>query len=142
MYTEKFGHLREGAAPGAMSVSGTGLATPVLSVFSQCVPSRLLFTVLTAPTGGTPPVLQFIFRPTPGSATNQVTIGTLTIPDATAIGKTLYKDVTDVSNTLTVGGQIVCSCSTADTVGTGYWGIEVTDSPQNAKAVSTMILSV
>lgn len=141
MYTEKYGHLREGAAPGASSVSGTGLMTPIFNVFSQCVPSRILFTLLTAATGGTAPILQFLFRPIPGSSSGQVTLGALTIPDGTAIGKTVYKDVTDVGNILTVGGQVVCSCSTADTVGTGYWGIEVTDSPQNAKAVSNMIAS-
>jgi hypothetical protein len=140
MYTEKFGHLREAAAPGAMSVSGTGLATPVYNIVSQCVPNRLVFTVLTAPTGGTAPVLQFLYRPTPASASGQVTLGTLTIPDATAIGKVVYKDITDAT-IMVPGGQICCSCSTADTAGTGYWGIEVTDSPANAKAIATMIAS-
>jgi hypothetical protein len=141
MYTEKFGHLREAAAPGAMSVSGTGLATPVLNVMSQCAVNRLVFTVLTSPTGGTAPILQFYFRPTPASTSGQVTLGTMTIPDATAIGKVVYKDVSPDANILTVGGQVCCCCSTADTVGTGYWGIEATDSPANAKAVSIMIAS-
>jgi len=40
--------------------------------------------------------LTFKARPTPGSATGEITIGTLTIPTSAAIGKTVYKKNLDV----------------------------------------------
>lgn len=141
MYTEKYGHLIPGAAPGLVSVSGTGVGTPTLICMSQCVPSRICFTMATAATGGTAAVVSFYVRPTYASDTNRVLIGTLKIPDATAIGQCVYKDVTDVGLVFLPGQQIIVSCTTANTVGSGYWGLEYTDSPANAKALTTMVAS-
>ena len=141
MYTEKSGHLIPAAAPGLVSVSGTGLGTPTYIVISQCVANRLVCVMGTATSGGIAAAVQFIFRPTPGSSTSQVVLGTVNIPDATAIGKAVYKDITDVGNTLTPGGQLVFNCSVLDTAGSVYCGVEVADSPANALAVTNMIKS-
>jgi hypothetical protein len=141
MYTEKSGHLIPSAAPGAVSVSGTGLGTYTQVCISQCTPNRLVCVVNAAVTGGTAAVVQFIFRPTPGSSTAQTVLGTITIPDGTGIGKAVYKDISDVSNTLTPGGQLVFNCSTADSAGSVWCGVEVCDSPANALAVTNMIKS-
>lgn len=141
MYTEKSGHLIPAAAPGLVSVSSTGLATPSYIVISSCVANRLVFVAGTATSGGLVAQLQFIYRPTPGSSTAQVVLGTLKIPDATAIGGVVYKDITDVGNIMNPGGQLVFNCSVLDTAGSGYAGVEVCDNPANAKAISTMVAS-
>lgn len=65
--------------------------------------------------GGTSaaPTVVFKKHPTPLSATGQSTLATLTIPDATAIGKVVYKQITPAS--MSVGDSIEISW----TVGTG-----------------------
>lgn len=59
--------------------------------------------------------ISFKRRPTPGSATGEVEIGVLNVPDALAIGKVLYKDIKpveigcgesiEISHVQNLGGQ-------------------------------------
>lgn len=49
--------------------------------------------------------LTFKYRPTPGSASGEETIGTLVLPTSAVIGKQLYKDVTPYK--ASPGGEIV-----------------------------------
>lgn len=64
----------------------------------QCKVVQVAFTLTSELAGGTSVAPQVLFkkRPTPLSATSESTVGTLTIPDATAVGKTVYKNVTPV----------------------------------------------
>ncbi len=93
--------------------------------------------------GGTSaaPTVVFTKRPTPLSATAEAVIGTLTIPDATAIGKTVYKPVTPVS--LAVGDSVEIShtVGTGTPTGIGFWGIELNDEPEDPANNSDMVLS-
>lgn len=59
----------------------------------------------------TAPTIVFKKRPTPGSSSGQSTVATLIIPDATAIGKVLYKLVTPVP--MAVGDSIEISWTQA-----------------------------
>lgn len=59
-------------------------------------------------------------RPTPNASGSQSTIGTLTIPDTTAVGKVLYKDVTPVY--LAVGESVCFDVTTAGTDGSSAAG--------------------
>lgn len=140
MYTEKWGHIVPMAAPGTVALTSTGLATPAYAVINQCAPTRIQAVVTTAVSGGTGSV-QFIYRPTPGSATNQVVLGTLNLTGG-AIGSCWYKDITDVGNLCAPGGQIVFNVSAAATsAGAVVCGLDVTDSPVNFKALTQCIAS-
>ncbi len=60
----------------------------------QVVITRIMAIVTTTMVADvTAPVLTFYARPTFGTTTGQVTIGTLTVPDLTAAGKILYKNI-------------------------------------------------
>jgi hypothetical protein len=80
-----------------------------------CVVYQLQFTMTGEVAGGTSaaPTVLFKKRPTPLSATDESTMGVLTIPDATAVGKTVYKKITPVA--FKTGDSIEIS----HTVGTG-----------------------
>jgi len=58
---------------------------------------RLMFVVTTVVASSTQnAVVEFNRRPTIGSATNEVLLGNLTIPNGTAVGTILYKDIDPV----------------------------------------------
>lgn len=66
----------------------------LLYVGEQVVITRLMLIVTTTLVADTTaPILTFYARPTIGSTTGQVTLGTLTIPDLTAAGKIVYKNI-------------------------------------------------
>lgn len=142
MYTEKWGHIVPMAAPGTIALTSTGLATPTYAVINQFAPSRLQAVVTTAVSGASAGSLQAIYRPTPGSATNQVVLGTLNFTSGQAIGTCVYKDITDVGNLCAPGGQIVFNVSTlATNAGAVVAGFDITDSPVNFKALSNCVAS-
>jgi hypothetical protein len=60
-----------------------------------CVVQMIMFSLVSELAGGTTtaPTVVFTKRPTPLSATSESVVGTLTIPDATAVGKVVYKRV-------------------------------------------------
>jgi hypothetical protein len=79
--------------------------------------------VITAPTV-TAPSVTFKFRPTIGSATGEVTIGTLTFALATALINTVvFKTVDNVK--LTPGGEVVVQVTAVATAGAAQFGILV-----------------
>jgi hypothetical protein len=144
MYTEKWGHLVPMAAPGTITMTSTGVATPAYAVGNQCGITRISAVVTTAVSGATGS-LQFIYRPTPGSATNQVVLGTLNFSKANyPIGSIVYKDLDDgaSANLLVPGGQVVFNVSAASVnAGAVVACMDITDSPQNFKAISTAFAS-
>lgn len=80
-----------------------------------CKVYRLQFTLTSELAGGTSvaPTVIFTRRPTPLSATSEAVVETLVVPDATAIGKTVYLDIDPVA--FSVGDTMEVSW----TVGTG-----------------------
>ena len=81
----------------------------------DCIVRRYGFTVVGELAGGTSaaPTVIFTKRPTPLSATGEAVLSTLTIPDATAVGASIYSDATN--DAITIGDSIEIS----HTVGTG-----------------------
>ena len=79
-----------------------------------CIIKRCQFMMVGELAGGTSaaPTVIFTKRPTPLSATGETVAATLTIPNATAVGVTVYKDI---ELTMDVGDSIELSW----TVGTG-----------------------
>lgn len=80
------------------------LATARKAVGSQPVMIRGIWATVTTAQTTAVNVLTFKYRPTPGSATGEATIGTLTITVG-AVGRQFYKDVTPYK--AMPGGEIV-----------------------------------
>jgi len=102
----------------------------------------LVTTAIAAST--TAPVLTFRKRPTPGSSSSQSTIGTLTLPDLTAAGKVVYKDVSPVN---LEPGDTICLDHTTQAVdgsaaaGAGYYMFELEDDPEYKSNISDFLAS-
>lgn len=142
MYPQKFGHLSNSTS---VTLSSTGV-TVIDRVHSGCELSRMTAVITTSISSSGAVVVSYLYRPTPGSATGQVSLGTLTIPAASTGGQCVYKDINPSPSgekVLLPGGEIVVSVTTAATSsGAASLGGEKIDSPLNAKAISNMVLSV
>lgn len=102
--------------------------------------TRLYFKVTTAINSTGAVVLQFYGRPVYGSATNQVSLGTLTIPSTAVADQVYYKDITPVN--AIAGYQYVMNVNTAATTGgAGIWGMELDLDPETAANQSALIAS-
>lgn len=94
-----------------------------------CAVSEFHFLVTTAIAGDTgAPVVEINRRPTPGSATGEVQIATLTIPTGTAAGKVVSKRFAPVQ--LNVGDslsfELVSSALSATTAaGAGFYDVSL-----------------
>lgn len=108
-----------------------------------CMIKRLQFTLTEELAGGTSaaPTVIFTKRPTPLSATNEVVIDTLVIPDATAIGKTVYVDVDPVEMLVGDSVEISWTVGTGTPTGIGIWSMICEDHPEYAGNQSDMIAS-
>lgn len=109
----------------------------------RCFVTRLKFTLVGEAAGGsgTAPTVVFTKRPTPLSATGETAIGTLTIPDGTAIGKTVYKDVTPVNLAVGDSVEIAHTVGVTGPTGIGFWSIDIEPDPEDARNESDMIAS-
>jgi hypothetical protein len=87
--------------------------------------------VTTAPTV-TATILAFKYRPTLGSATGEIVIGTLTVPVATPINTLVYKVVDNTK--CPSAGEIIASTTQGSTAGAGHVGVMLApnwDAPGN-----------
>jgi hypothetical protein len=109
---------------------------------NDCTVKRLQFTLVGEAAGGsgTAPTVIFTKRPTPLSATAESVMGTLTIPDGTAIGASIYLDV-DVD--LAVGDSVEISHTIGITgpTGQGFWSMVCADKPDSAANNSELTAS-
>lgn len=109
----------------------------------RCQVKRVQFTLVGELAGGSSvaPTVVFTRRPTPLSATGEVVIATLTIPNATAIGKQVFKDFDPV--TLEVGDsiEIAHTIGTGTPTGQGFWSVKIEPMPEQAVNESDMIES-
>ncbi len=135
------------ASIGAGTVlASTSTATAAQSyVFgTQMKVNRIMATVTTAivcPTSAG--VYTFFRRPTQGSDAGIVTIGTLTLPTGTAVGKTLFKDVSPV--VMAPGEELVIKCSTASVgagnAGAAIFSMEMEEDPEDYRDQTNMVAS-
>lgn len=117
-----------------------------LYILKECKMKRLMFIVKTAVAANlTAPVVGFYYRPTPGSSSGQVLLGTLTIPNGTAANKVLYKDVEPTTNLLP-GGELSLQYVTSATdsgsaAGAGFFGFDIDEIPEVAANQPNMVAS-
>lgn len=111
----------------------------------RCQVSRLLFVLETAVAAdSTAPVIEFNRRPTIASNSGEILLGQITIPDGTAIGTVMYKDIDPV--TFEVGDELSFELVTqavdgSSAAGDGYYAVEIQESPEDARNESNMVAS-
>ena len=109
-------------------------------VMKQCRIKRFTFYVTTAINTVTPPQVVIKRRPTYNSATGEITLGTIIIPNGTAAGKVMVKDISPV--TLFPGDEISFEQTVqAGTAGGGFYGFEIEDDPEYVLNQSNMIVT-
>jgi hypothetical protein len=113
-------------------------------VLRRCRIRRLYFYVTEAVVAtSVAPVVTFRQRLAYAVTGSQVSLGTLTIPDTTAVGKVLYKNITPV--VLNVGDTLCLDNTTAgtggSTAGKGIYGFELEDEPEQPANETDMVAS-
>lgn len=83
---------------------------------------RRVFALITVANTVAPTILTFKHRPTPGSASGEVTIATLTIPIDAPIGNVYYKNVATEFR-VNPGSEVVVQTDGGGTAGTATLGI-------------------
>lgn len=108
-----------------------------------CKIKEFRFTLSGELAGGTTtaPTVVFKKRPTPFSSSGQTTMATLTVPDATAIGKTVYKVISPVSMAVGDTVQITWTVGVGTPTGMGYYSFICEDKNELPANNSDMIAS-
>jgi|ERR1035437_348792 hypothetical protein len=108
-----------------------------------CLVRRLMFTLTGEVAGGSTvaPIVNFKKHPTPLSSSNETVVGALTIPDTTAIGKVVYKDISPIA--FKVGDSIEIShvIGTTGPTGMGHYSFECEEHPDTAGNNTNMVAS-
>lgn len=99
-------------------VAGPGLLTAVADIqyfpmLQNQVLQRAGLMVTTAVVSTGAVVVNIIARPTHGSTTGQVVLGTISVPAAAVVGSTYYKDFADNLTVIQAGYELVFSVLTA-----------------------------
>lgn len=137
--------LAENAAEELKAID-IGAASGTYGEFLCVKPCRIRqfqFTLTEELAGGTSvaPTVVFKKRPTPLSSSGQTTLCTLTIPDATAIGKTVYKAITPANMSVGDSIQITWTVGTGTPTGIGLQSFICEDDPETEANNSDMIAS-
>lgn len=109
----------------------------------NCKVSRVGFVLTEELAGGTSvaPQVKFTKRPTPNSSSGEAVIATLIVPDATAIGKTVYKDIEPVEFAVGQSMELSHVIGTGTPTGIGVYFFQCDDSPETPENNSNMIES-
>ena len=100
------------------SLGSTGYTSSLYTVFLEPGEVRYLYATITTATVSTGNIIvDCYYRPTIGSTSGQVKIGTLTIPTAQAASTTVYKAVTPY--VVPAGGTVLFNVATAYAGGGG-----------------------
>lgn len=145
MYSDKIYGLATVGAGAAKVTTATGDAAMVYHVATQMKVTRIMALVTTLVANDTIAAVITVYRrPTLGSAVGQVAIGTLTIPDGSAVSKVIYKDLD--GTVVYPGEEIAFNVSTAGTdsgvaAGAFVGSFEADYDPEYAANQSNMVAS-
>lgn len=113
------------------------------AVAKQCDVLRLEFPISTAVVSSGNVIVTFKQRPVIGSASGEVTLGTLSIPNGAAAGQVYYKDIDPVM--CKEGQEIIAEVTTAaagmGAAGNGQAIVVVQEDPEVAANNSNMVAS-
>jgi hypothetical protein len=118
--------------PTSFTTTGIKGANTCLPIYRPWLITGVAVTITTAITV-TSAIATVKYRPTPGSATGEVSLGTITLPvTGSAIGKQYWKKLTPYR--ALPGGELVLDVTQAATAGAGVVGLicgETTEIPGN-----------
>lgn len=128
----------------AENVAASAAAYGEMGVSKNCMITRIYFTVTTAIVAtSTAPEVAIKKYVKIGDSSGAVTVGTITIPNGTAAGTVMYKDVTPVE--FAPGNSIVAEhtvqCVGGSVAGAGWYSFEIQDSPETPANTSAMLAS-
>lgn len=114
-----------------------------LVCMKACTVRRLGFTLTSELAGGTSvaPRVVFTKRPTPLSSSGEAVVGTVIVPDATAVGKSVYLDVTPVQFAVGDSMEISHVIGTGTPTGQGVYWFECEESEEVPANNSDMVES-
>lgn len=141
MYTDSQRAMMIGVPGTPLSFATTGIkgANTCLPLFRPVEIIGIAITITTAITV-TDAIMTVKYRPTPGSATAEVTLGSVTLPvTGSAIGKQYYKRLTPYK--ALPGGEIVLDVSQAATAGAGIAGVLANETTEHPSSVTNMVAS-
>lgn len=105
--------------------------------------SRLAFAISTSVVSTGDVVVTFKRRPTLGSSSGEVSLGTLTMPNGAAAGKIYYKDIDPV--VCAEGEEIICEVTTAaagmSAAGNGQGYVVSNEDPEESANNSDLVES-
>lgn len=129
-----------GATPAASVVTtATGIKMRHFVGYQPINIRALWATIVVAPTV-TAVVANFKFRPTPGSASGEVSLGTLTLPISAPIGNQYYKKIPEYK--ALPGGELVVDITTASTAGEACFGMFGEPAWDNVQNNTKLVASV
>lgn len=147
MYSEEFigGAIvpKSNASLTAYSASAAAADYASWAVMEQIQLTRIMLFVTTGIVGTTTaPQVSFYARPTPGSSSGQLLLGTLILPSGTAAGTVVYKNIESIKippgYDLAVVGAVQAVGSAAGAGFVGFKGFVNAEDPRN---VSVMLAS-
>jgi hypothetical protein len=143
MYLDKIGGLCPIGTLGAAVMTGTGVLAHRYVALMPIKVKRIMLKITAATVSSGNIVVAVKKRPTIGSASGEVAIGTITIPTAVAANAIYYKDVTGV---VCAQGDEICFDVTTAAAGGGAAGtalpmIEAEEDPEVPANNSNMVAS-
>ncbi len=136
---------RSNAMLTAANLAATAADWAEVQVLTPILVNRLLFSVTTTATAGlVAGAVTYYRRPTAGSNSGQVLLGTVTVANATAAGKVVYKDIESVR--LNVGEglafRVNVQCTDNGTAaGAGFAGVEAVENAEVPANMTQMVAS-
>lgn len=154
MYPEKVVYSGTVIAKSAAPATAANLAATAAqwAGYAVCQPLQVLrlyfFCTTTVTAGLIAPKVSVVRRPTYGSSSGAVTIGSMTIPTATAAGKVVYKDIAYASTAIPQAGEelslevAVQATDSGTAAGVGFISISYDPVIDNAADQTNMVAGV
>jgi hypothetical protein len=111
MYTQEFIGVAINDAAALLDLTAAAVDGDARVFLSKVKVNRIAVCVTTAVVSTGAVVVAFKKRPTPGSTSGDSTIGSISIPAGTAVGKVYYKDISPA--VLNAGDELVFQVTTA-----------------------------
>lgn len=150
MSYERGSHMLEyfvprGTAPLAIdAIDASPAVHGGLVCVKRCAVKRLMFILETDVVGtSTAPVVEFNRRPTIASASGEILLGQITLPNGATLGSVYYKNINPV--VFEVGDELsfehVTQAAGGTVAGDGYYAVLCVDDPEVIGNESNMIAS-
>ena len=126
MYDSRLPSRYQFGAGATTSLTSAAVDTKTLLYQENAEVRRLMFYITTATVSSGSIVMRMLYRPVFGASTNQVVLGTLTIPTAVAADVVYYKDITPYNGLIgpgTIAFEVTTAAAGGGAAGAGVWDV-------------------